>query len=655
MKQFKKWVNIYLLSFIVSVIAIAYGIFTQQWVLSIFVALALLISSLAFFNFYNDLKEHGMKTELDISRVLGKDAKDALKFGNIGILTYDQDGIVTWTSDYFADHDIDIVNKKLTSWIDSIRELFDDEVDMVIGKYNGVIYEITRKEDARLLYVHDITDFYQLRQDYLNNEVVIGLMQLDNYMEYQSYENEEIIANINTHLRSPLISWAKENGMFIRRIRSDRFLVILNQKIFKKVKEDNFSILQIIKDKALALDVSITLSMAFAYGTSDFTTLDDMVNELIELAQSRGGDQAAIRAAGGSVQFVGGNSETGSMRSKVRVRIMAQTIQEAINDAQCVYIAGHTMSDFDCVGAALSMSNWATSLHKKAYIVLKDVPRDGQLQTTMNFYSTSLQDRHEWITPAEAMQKMDYEKDLLIMVDHSIPAISSAKDFIDQCRRILVIDHHRRNENFVKNTMLTYVESTASSASELIVELLQNIPNHIPIYEAEATIMYLGIMVDTNRFKMHTDSRTFEASAALRSWGANAMVAEKALCEDYPHFIEKHQIIQMAQPYYDHFMIACVEDRVLDRTLMSQVSDSLLLIKGCKASFTIALTSKDPAIANISARGDGSVNVQKIMEKMHGGGHFSAAALERKDITVKDLKNELLKVIKEEYDESNNA
>ena len=655
MKQFKKWVNVFFLSILISALALIYFLYKMQWASAVLIVFASLISSISFYCFYNDLKAHGMKTELDISRVLGKDAKDALNFGNIGILTYDDEYVVTWASDYFMDHNIDIVNKKLTLWIDKIRDLFDQEVDVVIGKYKDTIYEITRKSDARLLYVHDITDTYNLRQDYINNEVVVGLMQLDNYMEYQSYENEEIIANINTHLRAPLVTWAKENGMFIRRIRSDRFIVILNQEILRKIRAQNFKILQIIKDEALRLDVSITLSMAFAYGTNDYPALDNMVNELIELAQSRGGDQAAIRQSGGQVQFIGGNSETGFTRSKVRVRIMAQSIEEAINDAQCVYIAGHVMSDFDCVGAALSMSNWVKSLGKKAYIVLKDIPRDGQLQDTMNFYTSALHERHDWITPIEAMEKIDYDKDLLIMVDHAIPAISSAKDFVNDCKRILVIDHHRRNESFVKNAMLTYVESTASSACELIVELLENMPNHVPIYEAEATIMYLGIIVDTNRFKMHTDSRTFEASASLRSWGANGKVAEKALCEDYSHFIEKHQIIQMAQPFYDHFMIACVEDRVLERTMMSQVADALLLIKGCKAAFTIALTSKNPVTANISARGDGSINVQKIMEKMNGGGHFSAAALERKDITVKDLQNELLKVIKEEYDESNIA
>ncbi|MGN1277497.1 MAG: DHH family phosphoesterase, partial [Floccifex sp.] len=606
-----------------------------------------------FVSLWKDLKEHGMKTEFDISRVLGKEAKDALSFGNIGLITYDADYIVTWCSPYFAEHGIDIVNQKVTSWIDNIRMLFDEEVDVVVGHYKDQIYEIARKEDNRLLYVKDITEYYDLRQKYINQDVVVGLMQLDNYLEYQQYENEEMIANINTHLRAPLVSWAKENGMFIRRIRSDRFLVILNQEILRKVRAKNFSILQLIRDKSMALNTSITLSLAFAYGTSEYPKLDDMLNELIELCQSRGGDQVAIRRMGEPVQYIGGNSEAGSGRSKVRARIMAQSIQQAINDSNAVYIAGHYMSDFDCLGAALSVSNWATALNKNAYIVLKSVPRDAQLQMTMDHYEQTLNERHIFITPEQAMERINYNEDLLILVDHAIGSISSCGMFLEQCKRMIVIDHHRRNDYFVKNTMLSYVESSASSSCELIVELLQNIPNHIPIYEAEATIMYLGIIVDTNRFKMHTDSRTFEACSALRAWGANAPLAERALKEDYSHFMLKQQMIMQAKPFMNEMMISSMENRIVDRTTLAQVSDSLLLIKGIRASFTIAYTAKDPSVVCISARGDGTVNVQIIMEKMNGGGHFSAAALERKNCTVAQVKQELCNVIKEVYDESN--
>ena len=628
MKQFEKWRSLCITGLALGLILSILLFLKKEYIYMIAALIVWIVFICAFFGFWKSLKEHGMKTEVDISRVLGKDAKDALNFGDVGILTYNEEYIVTWASPFFKEKGITLTNSKLTSWISNIRTLFDDDVDMVIGKSEGRIYEITRKRDAQILYVKDITDYYNMRQQYLDNEIVIGLLQLDNYMEYQSYENEEIMAQINTHLRAALVTWAKDNKMFVRRLRSDRFLVILNKEILTEVRKQNFTILQLIKDEANKLDVSITLSMAFAYGSNDFTVLDDMVNELIELAQSRGGDQAAIRSSGGTVQFVGGNSETSSTRSKVRVRIMAQSIQEAIMESNRVYIAGH--------------------------VILKDVPRDEQLQEMMNSFVTVIQERHTLITPDEAMDSIDYNKDLLIMADHGIPAISSAKEFVDQCNRILVIDHHRRSDAFVKNTLLTYVESSASSACELIVELLQNIPNHIPIYEMEATIMYLGILVDTNRFKMHTDARTFEAAAALQNWGANTSRAEKALCEDYLYFSMKNALIQQAKPYYNHFMIAAIDDETLDKTMMAQVSQALLLIKGCVASFTIAKVKTNPNAVAVSARSDGSYNVQKIMEKLNGGGHFSAAAVEREGVSVQQMKDMILNCIEEELKNEGN-
>ena len=178
--------------------------------------------------------------------------------------------------------------------------------------------------------------------------------------------------------------------------------------------------------------------------------------------------------------------------------------------------------------------------------------------------------------------------------------------------------------------------------------MLQTIPDHVPIFEAEATIMYLGILVDTNRFKMHTDARTFEAAAALSTWGANVKLAEKALCEDYAHFTLKHSLIQLAKPYMDHFMIVCEEDKKVDKTTLAQVSEALLLIKGCTASFTIARSNEDDAPTCCSARSDGTFNVQKVMEKLYGGGHFSAAASSTKELSPQEYKQALLEIIKEE-------
>ena len=650
MKQFKKWRGFLILALLIWAALEGLLLFRQNWAGVVYLLIPALLFFIFLYGFLRDLNTYGVKTELDISRVLGKDAKEALSFGDVGILTYNNEYIVTWASPFFTEKGLDLVNKKMTSWIDEIRDLFDDDVDLITGRDGQRVYEITRKSDAQLLFVKDVTELSTLRDEVEEQKLVIGLAQLDNYMEYQSYENEELMAHINTQLRSPIVTWAQDNGILVRRLRSDRFILVMNQKVFQAVKEANFSILQIIKDKANSIGVSITLSMCFAYGTNDFKLLDSTINELIELAQSRGGDQAAIKDVNGSVQYIGGNSELSSTRSKVRVRILAQSLQQAIQECNAVYIAGHIMTDFDCMGACLSLSNWVNSLRKKVYIVLDGVPRDKQLQEVMDHYHETLDQRHVFITPDRAMQMIDRNKDLLLMLDHGIPSISSAKEFVDECQRIIVIDHHRRNDHFVHNAILTYVESTASSTCELIVEMLQNIPNHVPIFEVEATIMYLGILVDTNRFKMHTDARTFEAAAVLNTWGANVKLAEKALCEDFTHFTLKHHLIQQAKPLHQRFMIVCEDHEIVDKTLLAQVSDALLLIKGCRASFTIARTLDAGHPTSCSARSDGSFNVQKIMEKLQGGGHFSAAASSTTDYDPQTFYDQLVEVLEEEME-----
>lgn len=655
MKQFNKWIRPIIGAEIVCVLLIVFLLTQSDIRGAISLLFFAMLVGIPIFGLIRNIRQYGIKTEMDISRVLGKDAKDALSFGNVGILTYNNEYIVTWASDFFLNRGLDLTNKKLTSWIENIRELFDEDLDVITGSWNQQIFEIQKKSDAQILFVKDITEVNALRKEVASNSIVVGLAQLDNYMEYQSYENEELIAHINTQLRTPVVQWAQDNGILIRRLRSDRFILIMNKKLLESISHENFSILQAIKDKATNIGVSITLSMCFAYGTNDLRELDATINDLIEIAQSRGGDQAVIKDINGPIQYVGGNSEMSSTRSKVRVRIIAQTIQDALNESDSVYIAGHIMTDFDCMGACLAVSSWANTLHKKVYIVLKDVSRDQQLQDVVDHYIHVLKDRHVFITPEQAMDQMNPDKDLLVMLDHGLPAISSGKDLIDLFHRIVVVDHHRRGENFVKNAILTYVESTASSTCELIVELLQNVPGHIPIFEAEATIMYLGILVDTNRFKMHTDARTFEAAASLHTWGANIKLAEKALCEDYMDFTQKHHLIQMAQPYMDRFMIVCDSTGNYDKTILAQVSDALLMIRGCKASFTISRSNESSSPTCCSARSDGSFNVQKIMEALGGGGHFSAAAVSNVSVDPEELKKLLMDVIKEEVQRENHS
>lgn len=586
---------------------------------------------------------------VDISRILGHDAKDALTFGEIGIITYDEQYNVTWVNDMLNERNIDIVGKKITSWISDISLLFQGDVDEITAESEGFVYEITRKENAQVLYIKDITAYDTLRRQYEQDGVVAGLLQLDNYMEIQQYEDESTMAMINMQLRQPVVEWAGRYGMFIRRLRSDRFLVILNESIFEEVQKDRFDILNIIRKNAEEIDVSITLSMSFARGTDDFQLLDDMVNDLLELAQSRGGDQVAVKKYGENVKYYGGNSEAREKRSKVRVRVMAQAIKEAIMEADRVFITGHQTMDFDCMGSALCMSRMAVAYGKECYIVSESGGIEPQLNEALRSYGAKLNIRHNFISDEEAAEMIE-DDDLLIAVDHHNPKQSGAPLTLTAANRVVVIDHHRRSEDFITNPLLVYVESSASSACELVTEFLPYQSNKVDISEEEATLMYVGILVDTNRFKMRTGSRTFESVAYLKNLGVDPIEAENMLKEDFDDFEAKTSIMKYAKRYAGGLVIAAVNDqRACNRTLMSQAADTLLGIKGVEASFVVADIGNGKTA--ISARSKGTVNVQIIMEKMDGGGHFTAAALQRDNTTVNDLSNELKIKIKEYIDE----
>ena len=589
--------------------------------------------------------------DIDISRVLGRDAKDALIFGKTGIIIYDEQYNVTWINDFLEEKGINLIGKRLSNWNPILNDLFTGDVDVVKIKDEDSVYEITRKEDAQVLYVKDITEFDTINSKYQEERLVLGLMHLDNYMDISQYEDEAKISLMNSTLRQPLVEWAKKYGMATRRLRSDRYLVILDEQIFAEILKDKFSILNLVRNNATANGVAVTLPMAFARGSSDLQMLDTMVNDLLELAQSRGGDQVAVKVYGGDVKYYGGNSEAQEKRSRVRVRVMAQAIKEAILDVKRVFIVGHKNMDFDCMGSCLCMSRICAANAKEVYIVSESGGIEPQLDNAMHVYAPVLNDRHHFITEEEAMN-IASKDDLVIAVDFHNPNHCNAPQILNFVDKVIVIDHHRRSEAFIDNPLLVYVETSASSVSELVTEFIPYSSSRLDLSEAEATIMYLGILIDTNRFKQRTGSRTFEAAAALRKMGVDPIEAENLLKEDFIDFEAKTNIMKYGKLVFGNMIVAAVDNNeIISRTMMSQVADYLLNIKGIEASFVIAKTAEN--VVAVSARSRGVVNVQLIMEAMHGGGHFTAAALSRDDTSVAAINEELMATIKKSTEEEN--
>lgn len=616
--------------------------------IAIAMLLILAIDSILILWIINTIQNEKRNEDIDINRTLGSEANNVFDYGEIGIITFNDQFDITWISDFLLNRGIDFVGKKITKLFPEMLELINENLEEIIGEYDGRIYEVQRKKDGHVLYLKDVTKFENIKNKYLNQQTVLGYIHLDNYRDYSAFEDENRMAQINVNLRQPIIEWANKYGMVIRRLKSDQFLVVLNEEIYSKIKNNHFEVLKQTRQKANEIDANITISMAFARGETSLSELDEMASDLLEMAQSRGGDQVASKVYGEDVVYYGGKSEATNTRSRVRVRVNAQAIKEIISEHDKVFIIGHKVMDFDCMGACLAFSQMVHAYHKEAYIVSKSGGLESHLKEALDNYDDILNERHNFISEDEGL-KMCGNNDLVIVVDHHSPSQSGAVELLEKVNNAIVIDHHRRTNTFINNPLLVYLESSASSTCELVTELIAYQPIRIGIKEEEATIMYTGIIVDTNRFKTHTGARTFEACSTLRKWGVDSKASDLMLSEDYEHFKDRNLIYSNGFIYKDNIFISCIKDKIMERSMLSIGADSLLDLKGIEASFVLGYSEEK--CVSISARSNGKINVQVIMEKLNGGGHFAAAASLLENTTVEECLLMLEKIIDDYLEE----
>ncbi|MDI9540951.1 MAG: DHH family phosphoesterase [Bacillota bacterium] len=594
------------------------------------------------------------KRTVDINRVLGTEAKEALEYGMVGIIIYDEKYIVTWASDFFENRKINIIGEKITKVFPEMATIFSgNNHRAVITDEDGTKFECIKEEGSQVVFVKDITEIYDLKKAYQNEKIVLGLISLDNYEETIRNEDEQKIAQINTNIRQRIVSWAINNGAIIRRIRSDRFFVVINYENFKNMLNSRFEILNEIKDKARNLNVSITSSMAYSYGDASFDELDSTLNSMLELVLSRGGDQVAVKQHGKEVEFFGHSSEASEKTSKVRARVMSQSLEKIFNESSDVFIIPHNEADLDSFGACLGISRIVFSLGKKAYIVFNGINIEPVTEAIYEENIMSLIENHIFISEEEALSFMD-EESLVVAVDHHSLDLTSTPRLVEKAEKIVIIDHHRRKSETNISAMLIYNEPSASSTVELVTELMQYSQNVIELSELEATIMYAGILVDTDELKTRTNARTFEACATLKKSGSNTALAYYWLKEGIQDFIDKTTISKHVEIVREGIAVSAVkkEEKYLSRTALAKGANHICSIKGIQAAFVIAQI--DSNTFAISARSNGQINVQIIMEKMGGGGHFNAAGLQRTNTSLKALKEELILII-EQYQQGGSS
>ncbi len=592
---------------------------------------------------------------IGLEKYLGGSYAEAYLVGGVGMMNYDENYVITWQSELFKERGLDRIGSKLLTWLPEANDIISAETEKVSVTIDQYVYEVSKRENAPTIFFKDITLLNKYRGKYNEEHVVLGLASFDNYEESTMYADDADIANINATIRTPLNEYFQKFGVFLRRLNNNRYLLVLNEKIYREIAADRFSILNIVRKASQKAEVSITLSMAFAKGSSNFAELDETVTKLMDLAQTRGGDQVAIQVVGEDVKYFGGSTEAAEKRSRVRVRVMAHALRDLIQHSSNVIICGHKNADFDCIGSAICLSKMASAFNKPVSIIAKTGGIEEKLDAAMKGNEKELAEDITFVTEGEAINQLK-DDTLVIMTDHHNILQSNGAKLLEMAERIVVIDHHRRSTDMGVKPILIYIEAGASSTCEILTEMIPFVSSKVDISELEATFMLAGMTIDTRKWRERTGVRTYDAASALRKLGADPQVAYDYLKDTYDEFVLKSAIMNASERYPDGIVIAAVENEKITRSIMSQVADSLLSIQDVKAAFVIA-QDKSTGINSISARSNGEINVQAIMEAMHGGGHMTAAATQRKDATVKELKEELINIIeqqkKEAEDESN--
>ena len=615
-------------------------------------AVIILIIQVAAFVYLTERFESLMEEQaIGVREELGATAEKAYLFGEIGLLMYDDDYVITKMSELFEQRGLNHVGTKVLSWLPEVDPLISGEGDTAIVQLDEKMYEICRSEDEPVLIFRDITAQHNAILSYDEERPVIGIAVLDNYDEVTQYEDDASLSNINAAVRTPLTDYFRERGILLKRISNSRYFMVLNEKMFSDLAADHFSILNTIRRSAAKQDVAITLSMAFARGSERLGELDEIAVKLIDLAQSRGGDQVVVQQAGGEVKYFGGSSEAAEKRSRVRVRVMANTFRELISRSSNVIICGHRNMDFDCVGSAIGVARAAAALNKQVCIIGKTGGIEEKLSKVMAENAEELAQEVRFVTESEAINQLQ-PNTLTVMVDHHNIKQSNGSKLLESASKVAIIDHHRRSTDMGVQPVLVYIEAGASSACELITEMLPYISSRVEISELAANIMLAGMTIDTNRFHVRTGARTFEAAAALRKLGADPMQVDEYLKDTYDERTLKASCMSKAKRYNNAVITVPYKDGVLTRSLMSQVADLMLEIKGVDAVFVIADDTEGETA--ISARSNGKVNVQMIMEAIGGGGHMTAAAMQRKRCDIDDLERELLAQVDQYFKEVRN-
>jgi c-di-AMP phosphodiesterase-like protein len=566
-------------------------------------------------------------------------------------------GNISWYNSKFSD----IIDSPDYLLEKSIVELFPDfhyeEIiegraqNPIVGKvgertfhlYSNVINPKNPTTGLITLYLIEQTDLVFSKKELANRRSVAGILMIDNFEDIMQNAKEIEKANASAQMDKKVAQWAEKNGALLQKFARDKYLFVMEEPYLKKMIDDRFPILDQVKEILVGPNkMPVTISLGIGKDGLSFFEKFEFARAAMDVALGRGGDQVVIKSQN-NFEFFGGKSKEIEKRTKVKSRVVATALKELISDSEQVYIMGHRFADIDSLGAAIGLYKIVVSMGKKGAILLS--ARSGAVDRLLDRITPLETYKEAFVLPQNVILPLE-PKTLLIVVDTNNPDYVESPEVLAACNSIVVIDHHRRVGNYIEKATLNFHEPFASSACEMVTEILQYLEEYVKISKEEANALLAGLVLDTKSFTQRTGVRTFEAASYLKRWGADPTEAKEIFSNDLQSLRLKMQFIGQTKMIYEDIALSVWDQDAegFTKELFAQAVDEMLAISGVKASFGIIGFDDE---VHISARSGGEFNVQLIMEKLGGGGHQTVAGAQLKETTVSNAEKLLISAIGE--------
>ena len=627
---------------------------THVWLGFVFLFWICLFATLVYFSIQHINKKIN-EYAIDLAYKIRKGEQDAYLKMPIGMILYDTNENITWINPYLQkklqrQNVIGIPLKELNERLYyQVKKQIQNQKENDIFTHVDKKYQVIVHSDIRMIYLTDITEYASIEEKYHEEQIVFGQIFLDNFSEVSQSLNDRRKSNLNNFVTNQLSSWAIHHNIFMKRVDDDRFIAFLNRKSLETLEKEKFDIMDKIRETTAKQNYPLTVSMGFSYPDKEnndvtYPEIASYAQANLDLALGRGGDQVVVRSQNEDARFYGGKSNPMEKRTRVRARMVSQALKDLMEEASEIIVMGHQFPDMDAIGGCLGIRRIAKMNQKKAWIVTNENQFSHDIHKLMDVIREQKDLREDIITPEEALEKLT-PNTLVILVDVSRPVIAASPEVLEQANKIVVIDHHRRSQDFPKNPVLVYIEPYASSTGELITELFEYQNNYAEsIQPIEATAMLGGIIVDTRNFTLRTGSRTFDAASYLKSVGADTILIQRLLKENVETYLLRSHLLNSLILLDNNIgIVQGEEDTPYPTVVAAQTADMMLSMENIDASFVV--TKREDGRIGISGRSLGNKNVQRVMEKMGGGGHLSNAATQLSDTTIEEAVIQLKEVI----------